>query len=163
MSKTLKAIAAFQILSITMVLGSLLLLVEGSAAGIPVATNAVYGLMYLGVVGAGVCLWREMAIGIPLSIMAQGLQLVTFDIVRVAYRFTGVVDFFIYFRAGEGLGLDAYVGARYAWHIYDEAGPMMIGINVVALACLILLVRGLRPTSPSDEAVPTSGRGQRAV
>lgn len=142
MKITLKTIAGFQILTGLIMSVNILFFLTGSDAGAtPVIKNTLFLILYLGVAFAGVLLWRNKPLGLTLSILAQSLNLISFDILKLAYRFTGIVDFFIYLRSGEGIGVNGYVGGRYALTIYDKAGATMVGINIIAVILLIILLK----------------------
>lgn len=148
---TLKTIAGFQILTgLIMSVNILFFLAELNTIGTTVIKNALFLTLYLGVAFAGVLLWKNKPIGLTLSILAQSLHLISFDILKLAYRFTGLIDFFVYFRSGEGIGFNGYFGGRYAFTIFEEAAASMFGVNVVAIILLVILVRAKKDVSIAE-------------
>lgn len=142
MKITLKTIAVYEILTgLIMSVNILFFLIEADAAGTSIIKNILFLFLYVGVAFAGVLLWKKKSKGLMLSIVAQSLHLITFDIIRIAYRFTGLIDFFIYFRSGEGVGFNGYVGGRYAFSVFDEAAASMFGVNIVAIILLVILLK----------------------
>src|ERR1044071_9524855 len=54
---------------------------------------------------------------------------------------------------------EGHLGA--GWLLGDSAGPSNLCINLIALACLVIVVRAMRPASASDESAEPPARRVR--
>jgi hypothetical protein len=108
--------------------------------------DVLFLCLYALSVFAGIQLWREHEIGKALSWYLLLFQTLSFDLGVVTYRFTSLVDFFVYYRLGESLGFDGYFGAgRFALSFPEASASIMIGLNVVAIALLAMFSRKFLP------------------
>jgi len=125
-----------------MVLNIGFFLAEGNTGEIPTFIHVLFLILNAAVGFAGIMLWKNKPVGLILSIIVQSMHLISFDIIRLAYRFTGIVDLFIGFRVGDGsLDINGHIGGRYALNYFDEGGAFMMAINIIALVFLVILLK----------------------
>ena len=111
------------------------------------------GLYLLGVV-AGIVLWRQRPEGIGLSMLFQAVQLLSLKCASGAYAFVaGLMIELCFGTAGFDLGCSLGSSFRFRYtsgfSAAGEAGPWMIGINLLPAVFLIVLalaaVHGSKP------------------
>lgn len=112
-----------------------------NAQGVTIPWSVI--LMIIGfltlLLASGVLLLRKKALGEPLSIVAQSLQVLQITIDPVAFRLVAGLQATIYFfgeRFGAYVGMTASVGL---WRGPGEA-PFAIGVNLVPLTVVALIV-----------------------
>ena len=109
-------------------------------------TDLLFLVLYALSIFAGIQIWRNKKIGKSLSWYLLLFQTISFDLSVVNYRFTSLLDFFVYYRIGESIGYDSYFGAgRFTLSFPETSANLMFGVNLVAIILLVMLSKTYLP------------------
>ncbi len=99
---------------------------------------------------AGILLWRNRASGEILSMLVLALQLPVISSPVWGYYFNDGVALQVAFGSGVWSWY-AFVGSRVHINWAEGASGVTVGLNVVALAMLVMLVVAIPPDNAADE------------
>jgi hypothetical protein len=99
---------------------------------------------------AGAFLWRGGSVGEILSFINLGLQIPVLGTPLLSYFFNSGVAFRIWLGP-DGLGSFVFLGSQFHINFAPTSPGVLIGVNLVALALLVLLIRAM-----SDDGAATT-------
>lgn len=90
---------------------------------------------------AGLFLWKQEKKGITLSIWSQIMQIPTFAIAGFSYLFVSGLEFFLITEGVYSMNFATYLGSHWDISYNPEGAPFFIGINFIAIAILVYLMK----------------------
>jgi len=114
----------------------------------PSAVSLLVSLAAVGFFGAsgvaGFLLWRGEALGLRLSLVAQIAQVPLLTTTLLTYRAQTPVSINLSFDSAWNLGVQADVGSYFALVLGRTPSAQVVGVNLLALGCIVALVRSAR-------------------
>ena len=117
-------------------------LLESDQTQVTVMYNAGFLVVFAFGILAGVALITKPGLGIVLSLIFQGIQIPLFASPVVSYNmFSG--GFLNVYWHNNGWGTNfAFLASRFHFYL-NSAEPLFVGVNILALALFVLLIREL--------------------
>jgi hypothetical protein len=112
----------------------------GSMSAVEVIIYTAFAIVFGFGILAGVVLISKPGLGLKLSLIFQSIQIPIIITPVVSYiLYTG--GFLSVYRSETGWGADfAFLGSRFYFYLY-RGEPWCVGVNIVALALFVVLVR----------------------
>lgn len=99
--------------------------------------------LYLLSIVAGVLLWRRHRLGIPLSVIVQVPQIISFSINKLAYLFISGLQIAFILKSKK-IAIEFMLGSKWHLNFATEDHSLTIGLNIIALFIVIYLLRQIK-------------------
>jgi hypothetical protein len=125
--------------------------------------NKAFMLAFVGAYALGVWIGLRVLEQVPRASDAAAaywlLQVPTFMSPIAGYKFAAGGAFFVFWTYGQGFGMQFQLGSRFEWSLLEAQRPWMLGMNLLAFAISVLLLRESLRRSPRVDATA----GQQTV